>query len=565
MRDVSSWKGEDEELLRRELYAPTFELLGFKAKQNKAAGDDQTKPDYLLQDSGGNSISAAFTYVWDRWLDGPDHEKDSKTPDENPGACVVTALEEGIADWIIVTNGRVWRLYSKHAHSRATNYYEVDLPETLIASGDTDPNEAFRYWWLFFRAGSFQPDDGMPPKCLLDRIAEGSTEYAKELGERLKDRIFKTIFPHLARGFLQDRKQRLGLKRAPSDDDLRDVFQGTLTLLYRLLFLLYAESRDLLPVREAPYHAASLKKLKQEIADLAGVAESEVEARINDRLSAKETKLYDRLQQLFCVMDLGDAALNVPTYNGGLFITDSDRRAAADTTQDRELRIARFLCEHKVPDRQLGLAIDLLSRDEDPKTFSLVNIDYKSLSVRHLGSIYEGLLEFKLQIADEDLTTQSEKGKEKYIALGKAKKKRGRGPEVVVRKGEVYLSNDKSERKATVRTTPPIRSSSTSSSTPSAPSWRRSSMHCSSASASAARRSTTRSKRPRPTRCRVPRGATGSRASSRWRRSTPRTRTWWRNCSSSARSIRRWGAGISWSKRWTSSPTGCSRSSTGSR
>jgi hypothetical protein len=177
-------------------------------------------------------------------------------------------------------------------------------------------------------------------------------------------------------------------------------------------------------------------------------------------------------------MDKGDAALNVPTYNGGLFMSGPVGQAASLSAQherradsvppqesrherhagsvppqegqeERELRIARFLAEHKVPDRALALAIDLLSRDEDPKTFSLVFIDYKSLAVRHLGSIYEGLLEFKLKIADEDLTTQTEKGKEKFIPLSQAKASRGRkSPEAIVRKGEVYLSNDKAERKA---------------------------------------------------------------------------------------------------------------------
>ena len=75
-------------------------------------------------------------------------------------------------------------------------------------------------------------------------------------------------------------------------------------------------------------------------------------------------------------------------------------------------------------------------------------IDYKSLEVRHLGSIYEGLLEFKLKIADEDLTTKTENKREKYIPLSAAKAGRGSTAEVVVRKGEVYLSNDKAERKA---------------------------------------------------------------------------------------------------------------------
>src|SRR5439155_4813902 len=115
---------------------------------------------------------------------------------------------------------------------------------------------------------------------------------------------------------------------------------------------------------------------------------------------------------------------------------------------DREQCIARFLLEHKVPDRHLALAIDHLARDPDEKTFKLAFIDYKSLEVRHLGSIYEGLLEFKLKVAEEDLTTQADKKGETYIPLSQAKTKKGKQAAVVVRKKEVYLSNDKFERKA---------------------------------------------------------------------------------------------------------------------
>jgi hypothetical protein len=42
-------------------------------------------------------------------------------------------------------------------------------------------------------------------------------------------------------------------------------------LLYRLLFLLYAEARDLLPVRETlEYSGVSITALKREIGDAAG-------------------------------------------------------------------------------------------------------------------------------------------------------------------------------------------------------------------------------------------------------------------------------------------------------
>lgn len=443
------WGGKAKATLRDQLLEPLFKQLGFLTKVTRAGKNDRTdtdptKPDYLLKAGEGRTLTAAFVYAWDRWLDGPDLS-DADTPDENPGACVVTALDEGIADWIIVTNGKLWRLYSRHAHARSTNFYEVDLIEAITASGDTDPNEAFRYWWLFLRPEAFTPRvEGQG--CLLDVILNGSREYAKRLGDRLKERIFLTIFPHLAQGFLVDLNRRLGVDARPTDDMLADTFEATLTLLYRLLFLLYAESRDLLPIREAPYQAASLKTIKEEIADRAGGAESEVAERLRKAYSANDTTLFDRLCKLFQAMDKGDPVLNVPSYNGGLFNTSPDE------SDRRDQRIARFLLDHKIPDLDLALAIDRLARDQDERSLELVFIDFKSLEVRHLGSIYEGLLEFKLKVADEDLTTQAEKKSETYIPLSQAQTNKTSGrrkpASVVVQRGQVYLSNDKLERKA---------------------------------------------------------------------------------------------------------------------
>ena len=97
----------------------------------------------------------------------------------------------------------------------------------------------------------------------------------------------------MARGILADRKQRLGLKGEPAEEELADVFEATLTLLYRLLFLLYAESRDLLPIRETAYEAASLKKIKEEVAEKAGVAEVDVSrGKIGDRKNGWKVALY---------------------------------------------------------------------------------------------------------------------------------------------------------------------------------------------------------------------------------------------------------------------------------
>ncbi len=123
-----------------------------------------------------------------------------------------------------------------------------------------------------------------------------------------------------------------------------------------------------------------------------------------------------------------------------------------------EAATARFLLNYKITDRQLALGLDRMTRDLDEKRHDLVMIDYKSLGVRQLGSIYEGLLEFKLRVAPETMAVVRGKKTEEIMPLAEATAKKlplakeGRGKEARdkhIAKGEVYLENDRRERKAT--------------------------------------------------------------------------------------------------------------------
>ena len=64
--------------------------------------------------------------------------------------------------------------------------------------------------------------------------------------------------------------------------------------------------------------------------------------------------------------------------------------------------------------------------------------------MRHLGSVYENLLEFYLKIADDDKAIIKEKGREVYKVVSEVK-----SPKQIVKKGELYLENDRHERKST--------------------------------------------------------------------------------------------------------------------
>jgi type I restriction-modification system DNA methylase subunit len=460
---TQKWAGKTEDTLRTELYTPAFDVLGFKAVAKKTSDSDAPEPDYFLYSdtNGSQPLALCLTYPWARSLDGKDSERDNDTPNENPGAVVVSLLESGIAPFAITTNGKLWRLYSARTHFPAGHYYEIDLEEILADTGPlaNDPANSFRYFWLFFREQAFKPietivDGEKRSSTFLDTLIDGSSEFAKSLGDRLKDRVFDSIFPCFARGFIENIRQQDGDSADLSQPMLDAVFQGTLTFLYRLLFLLYAESRDLLPVREERgYFAKSLAKIKTEIAEHGGNILDEVPGLLRKTYNANSTELYDNLMDLFAVIDQGDSSLNVPVYNGGLFITQPE---PDDDTP--EAINARFLKQYKIPDTWLAIGIDLMTRDVDNKSHALVFIDYKSLGVRHLGSIYEGLLEFKLRIATEKMAIVKGKKTEEIIPYKEAHKKKlkvltkGAGKnkqERIYNPGDVYIENDKQERKAT--------------------------------------------------------------------------------------------------------------------
>jgi len=352
---------------------------------------------------------------WGRSLDGKGVAEKDRLTNANPSFQIVNYLTVTGLDWGILTNGSHWRLYSMKSRSRIDSYFEVDLKRIL----EEEDEEQFKYFYHFFRAQAFR-EDPETAQHFLGSVLSGSTDYGTRLEGRLKELIFDDIFLTLGKGFTDFRANE-ARNENETDESLQEIYQGTLRLLYRLLFLLHAESRSLLPLGNKDYFQYSLMKLKQDIAE-----------RVEQGLtpSRRSFDVWNDLDSLFNIIDKGDPDLNVPRYNGGLFRGDHPKN--------------QFLAEHKISDKYLVPALELLTREPDPKTGRKRFIDYKSLNLEQLGSIYEGLLEFHLRIADQPLSVVKKRGREVFEP-----EKDVKNPSLVIPKGALYLENDKGERKAT--------------------------------------------------------------------------------------------------------------------
>jgi hypothetical protein len=309
--------------------------------------------------------------------------------------------------WLMVLRGSEIRLYPAKdgvgvgQRSQAETYFELNLsviPENQIGLLD-----------LVFSASALEAGG------TVEELLNGSARFATDLGSRLRARIYEHVVPELAKGVAQQ-LPNLGLEVNAANLTL--AYRLTLRILFRLLFQAYAEDKGLLPYeRNERFTANALKTLV--IRDLIPNAEN--------AFDENSTALWDDLAQVWKVIDGGDSAWNIPAYNGGLFGNDSER-------QPEGALINRLA----IPNHIMGPALKHMLVDTTEEG-TLGPVDFGSLSVREFGTIYEGLLESSLSLADSDLTL------DKNGAWIPAQP----GDTVEAAKGTAYFHNSSGERKAT--------------------------------------------------------------------------------------------------------------------
>lgn len=308
-----------------------------------------------------------------RWLRPLDRRSDKRDEITAPSTQMlrylrrVDDLTSGNLRWGILTNGARWRLYYSGAQSIAEDFFEIDLAAVLDLPGHNDglfalPEDERRHWFkvfaLVFRRDAFVP--AIEHRTFHQRAIEEGRFYEERVAKSLSDLVFGFVFPALAEG----------IAAAAPKAELQAVREAALILLYRLLFILYAEDRDLLPVRDKRYDDYGLReKVRLDV----GRRKDE-----NDTFSETAARYWSILDDLCRAIDKGDKSIGLPPYNGGLFNPDE----------------APLLAEIRLGDALMASVIDTLSFTKSDGQRHYIN--YRDLSVQQLGSIYERLLEHEV-------------------------------------------------------------------------------------------------------------------------------------------------------------------------
>ena len=346
------------EPLLRERGQDLVEKLGYEIEAR--AGHN------VLRSSEGRAQAVAVFLQDTEQADQPAARFENQTP-------VTYALFHADQDnlpWVVAVRGGTIRLYSTSTsgaagqRGRAETFVELNLP--LL------PSEQAGYLQLLFSSSALAEDG------TFSQIQRASSDYASELSARLRERVYKEVVPRLA---VAVAKQVGGT----DEDDLERHYRTALTMLFRLMFVAYAEDSRLLPLHvNGEYTDHALKTIARRLSHEINTGQNlGFDNPLTDEMEEgtdTQTDLWDSCKALFHAVDQGHIRWGVPAYDGGLFSTDESINPVGGIIEDLSLTNAEF-----------GPVLTALIVDRSSDG-DIGPIDFRSLSVREFGTIYEGLL-----------------------------------------------------------------------------------------------------------------------------------------------------------------------------
>ncbi len=295
-------------------------------------------------------------------------------------------LRAGNNQLALITNGRQWRLLFAGLDYDAWCEWDMDM---WFEEGGLSPQVTALRTLLNFELWTPKSEDA--PPLLLQAIRDtrkGQAELSEELGEQVRKAVEKLIQGH------SEALREYHDSVAPAD-----IYRAACRVVMRLIVILFAESRDLLPRENALYHGSY---------GLNGLFDQLEHSAHHGADLANSWAAWPRILALFNLVRQGSHHPDLPVtaYGGKLFATGrpdpADRASKAIDIFERENQSALF------SDRDVHKMLRLLTRT----TISIrqgrgvrrskAPVDFSDLSSEYIGILYEGLLDYELKTAPDD-------------------------------------------------------------------------------------------------------------------------------------------------------------------
>lgn len=289
----------------------------------------------------------------------------------------------------VLTNGREWRLIYAGLDFDAGCEWHIDQ---WFAEGEVGPQvDALR---LLLQRDLLQEDDDGDSPLLAAILSSrrGQAELSSILGERVREAVELLVQSH-----------RDALTAGDLNKNGPEIYRAAVRVVMRLVVILFAESRDMLPRSDPAYHNSyGLGALFEDLQKLAARGR----ARLNYRFSS-----WPRILALFRLIYGGSTHpdLQVQQYGGELFAPGSSDSGDA---LSRALHVFENGCFDPnfqlMPDAVVHKILDLMTRTQirirqgRSTVRTTMPVDFSDLSSEYIGILYEGLLDYELRAAASD-------------------------------------------------------------------------------------------------------------------------------------------------------------------
>lgn len=287
------------------------------------------------------------------------------------------ALQDHLNDrdealWGIVTNGKQLRLMRDNASLTRPAYIEADLAQMFT----NEDIASFAVLWLLIHRTRFGAENTPATDCPLERWRDTGSKEGEVARDRLAEQV-QIALKLLGSGFLEANPD-LSTKLKSGEVNLTEWFNELLRLVYRLIFLMVAEDRNLLHPEKAKPEP---RELYAEGYSLQFLRKQCYRAATWD----KHHDRYEGVKIVFGALAHGQEALALPAL-GGLFAEDKLPHLETARLRNRAFMEALY---------RLSWLAD---------KSGMIPINWRAMETEELGSVYESLLELQPQLGDDGKT-----------------------------------------------------------------------------------------------------------------------------------------------------------------